>query len=71
MSLKPGDTQILEKSGYLLEAYGLEEQKTNLGALRQRVDSLASDAEEYKKKNSKIAKMLGIYGGLLLCIIVF
>ena len=71
MPFKTSDFQMLEKSGYLLEAYGLEEQKTNLNALRQRVDSLVCDAREFKKKNSRIARMLGIYGGLLLCIIVF
>ena len=71
LPFKASDCAILEKSGYLLEAYGLEEQKTNLNALKQRVDSLVCDAEEFKKKNSRIARMLGIYGGLLLCIIVF
>ena len=71
LPFKASDCEILEKSGYLLEAYGLQEQKTNLNALKQRVDLLACNAEEFKKKNSRIARMLGIYGGLLLCIIVF
>ena len=71
LPFKTSDCEVLEKSGYLLEAYGLEEQKTNLNALKHRVDLLASDAEDFKKKNSRIARLLGIYGGLLLCIIVF
>ena len=71
MSLKPADCNQLQNYGYLLEAYGLDEQKTNLEALKMRVDSLAVDAEQFKKKNSRIVRMLGIYGGILLCIIVF
>lgn len=71
MSLKGEDVSVLKKSSYLLEAYELEEQKNNLMSLKSRVESLASDASESKRKNSRIVKMLGIYGGILLCIIVF
>ncbi len=71
MSLKNTDCEILIKSGYLFEAYGLDEQISNLEALKSRIENLASDAGQYKKKNSRIVKMLGIYGGILLCIIVF
>ena len=71
MALKNSDCEILTKSGYLFDAYSLDEQIANLGELKRRIENLACDALQYKKKNSRIVKMLGIYGGILLCIIVF
>ncbi len=71
MALKNFDCEILTKSGYLFDAYSLDEQIANLEELKRRIENLACDALQYKKKNSRIVKMLGIYGGILLCIIVF
>ncbi len=71
MCLKKEDADTLKNSAYLLEAYELEEQKSNLSALKDRIMTLAKEATEAKKKNSRIVKMLGIYGGILICIIVF
>lgn len=71
LSLRMEDVQALCGGAYLLEAYGLEEQKRNLCALKTRTEALLSEASESKRKNSRIVKLLGIYGGILLCIIVF
>ena len=71
MSLKKEDADALKKCAYLLEAYELEEQKNCLEALKDKLKSLCADAEKAKRKNSSIVKMLGIYGGVLICIIVF
>ncbi len=71
MSLKKEDAEALKKCAYLLEAYELEEQKSCLEALKDKLKSLSQDAAKVKNKNSRIVKMLGIYGGVLICIIVF
>jgi len=71
MSLKKEDADMLINSSYLFEAYEIDEQKKCFTQLKERLTSLASDASEYKKKNSKIARMLGLYGGILLCVIIF
>ena len=70
MSLRQSDRNILIKSAYLFEEYELEEQKKSLVRLRDKLSSLSSAAGEEKKKNSRIVKMLGVYGGVLLCIII-
>lgn len=71
MSFKKEDADVLINSSYLLEAYELGEQKRSFVQLKSRIVSLATGASELRQKNSKIAKMLGIYGGVLLCVIIF
>ena len=71
MSLKIEDANAIKNSAYLLEAMELDEQKKFLLLLKERIMSLADEAAASGQKNSKIVKMLGIYGGILLCIIVF
>ncbi len=71
MSLKKSDADIITKSAYLLEGYELEEQKLSIVRMRDRLSELSREAGEEKKKNGRIVKMLGIYGGMLLCIMIF
>lgn len=71
MSLKKSDAEIITKSAYLLEGYELEEQKLSIVRMRDRLSELCKEAGEVKRKNSRIVKMLGIYGGMLLCIMIF
>ena len=71
MSLKKSDAEIITKSAYLLEGYELEEQKLSIVRMRDRLSQLSREAGEVKRKNGRIVKMLGIYGGMLLCIMIF
>ena len=71
MSLKKSDADVLKNCAYLLEGYEAEEQKKNFSQLKSRLTHLASEAGESKKKNGKLARMFGVYGGVVVCIIIF
>lgn len=71
MSLKKEDADYLALCSSLFDAYEIAEQKTRLTTLKGKLIYLASEASETKKKNSKVVKMLGVYGGVLLCVIIF
>jgi len=71
MSLKKEDVDYIQKTSHFLEAYELEEQIKCLDAMEKHIRERASLAGDIKRKNSRIVNMLGVYGGLLLCILVF
>ncbi len=71
MSLKKEDIDYIQKTSHFLEAYELEEQIKCLDAMGKHIRELASRAGDVKRKNSRIVNMLGVYGGMLLCILVF
>lgn len=71
MSLTKADAEFLSSLGFLLNAYEAEEQKNHFIELREKINTLAGEAGESKQKNSKMLKMLGFYGGALLCVIMF
>ena len=71
MSLKKSDCQVLQSLGYLFEAYEYEEQQSNFERIKDEVSSLIDDASKSCKKNLRLVRMLGVYGGALLCVIMF
>lgn len=71
MSFKKEDADCLGLCSSLLDAYEIDEQKTRLTTLKGKLISLADEAAESKKKNSRVVRMLGVYGGVLLCVIIF
>ena len=71
MSLKKEDASYLKMLSNMFDAYEIDEQKRRITELRSRLASLADNAQKAKNKNSKIAKMLGVYGGVLICVIIF
>ena len=71
MSFKQSDCKYLSSSGFLLESYEIEEQLERLRTLKTRILSLAEEAKKEKDKNSRTVRMMGIYAGLLLCVIIF
>lgn len=71
MSLKKEDASYLKMLSTMFDAYEIDEQKRRINELKLRLSSLADNAQKAKNKNSKIAKMLGVYGGVLLCVIIF
>ena len=70
MSFTREDAQYVASRKYLLCAYGLEEQLSNLSGLKTGVLRLAESARIKKDRNGRLSKLLGIYGGVLLCIIM-
>jgi len=71
MSLTKEDMQYLVMMSPAFDAYEIDEQKMRLKEIMQRILLLAENAKNVKTKNSKLVKMLGVYGGVLLCIIIF
>ena len=71
MYFKKTDALFLTKNSYLLTAYELEEQKNRLLELKEKILFLKEDALRVKNKNTGLFRMLGVYGGALLCVIIF
>lgn len=71
MCLTQSDKNILISSSYLLSAYEIEEQQSHLSELKNRALKLAREAEQSKNKNTKLVRMLGVYGGALICVLLF
>jgi len=71
MSFKKSDREYLVSLGFLLSAYDLKEQESHLNELKSKILTLNSEAAEAKNKNARLVRMLGIYGGALLCILMF
>lgn len=71
MSLKKSDKAYLINSSHLLTAYELDDQRKRLEELKVKIGYLADEALEEKNKNSRLVKLLGVYGGALLCVIIF
>ena len=71
MSLKKSDEAYLVNSSHLLTAYELEDQRKHLSELKEKIGFLADEALSEKNKNARLVKMLGVYGGALLCVIIF
>lgn len=71
MSLKKSDETYLINNSYLLTAYELDDQRKRLEELKGKIESLADEALSEKNKNARIVKLLGVYGGALLCVIIF
>ena len=71
MSLKKSDCDILLSLSHLFEAYEYHEQQSYFSRLKAELSTLISIAGESCKKNLKLVRMLGVYGGALICIIMF
>ena len=71
MALKKSDCDSLTSLSYLFEAYELEEQQNHFEAFKLRLTQLINDAAESRKKNLRLVRLLGVYGGALICIIMF
>lgn len=71
MSLKKEDVDYVEKTSHFLEAYELDEQINCLKAIESHLRELSKLAGDIKRKNSRTVRMLGVYGGMLFCILVF
>ncbi len=71
MSLKKADADALRTCSYLMEGYEAEEQKKNFSLLKSKLTQLAAEAGDSKRKNGKLARMFGVYGGVIVCIIIF
>ena len=70
-ALGKNDVEILKNSSFLFESYDFDEQEKALAQLADRIERCRNKAMVFKEKNSKIVKMLGVYCGILLCIIIF
>lgn len=71
MSLKKSDCTFLKGCAEAFYAHEAEQQKAQLEALRDKIKRLASEAGDIKRKNSRLARMLGVYGGVLICAVLF
>ena len=71
MSLKKEDVEYIAGTSHFLEAHELDEQIGCLKIMENRIRELAVRAGDAKRKNSRMARMLGVYGGILFCILVF
>ncbi len=71
MSLKKTDCDTLKSLSHLFVSYSLEEQQEHFSRLKREVEVLIKEAEESRHKNLRLVRMLGVYGGALLCIIMF
>ena len=71
MSLKSNDAEYISELGFLLEAYELSEQHNHFEEMKSRISVLCREASENVSKNAKLCKLSGIYGGALLCVLMF
>ena len=71
MCLNKNDCETLVNCSDAFCAYELEQQKALLKGLQSRIFVLADDAGEFKRKNAKLVKMLGVYGGVFICAVLF
>ena len=71
MCLNKNDCDILVNCSDAFCAYELEQQKALLKGLQSRIIVLADNALEFKRKNTKLVQMLGVYGGVFICAILF
>lgn len=71
MSLKKSDCDYLTSCSDAFLAYDAGRQKLQLDALSDKICALAREAGEDKKKNCRLVRMLGVYGGVLICAILF
>ena len=71
MSLKKSDSDYLTSCSDAFLAYDAGRQKLQLDALSDKICALAREAGEDKKKNCRLVRMLGVYGGVLICAILF
>ena len=71
MSLRQTDCNMLASWSSLFNAYEINEQINRLHLLKNRILQVAESAGNEKNKNGKLVRMMGIYGGILLCVIIF
>lgn len=71
MCLKKSDCNYLKTCSDMFYAYEAEQQKNQLRALKNKIEQLADEAAVCRRKNSRLAGMLGIYGGVLICAVLF
>lgn len=65
------DSDFLKNCSDLFSAHEAQQQKIQLENLQSKIHILAERAGEKRRKNSKLARMLGVYGGVLLCAVLF
>ena len=71
MCLKKSDCDFMKSCSDVFSAYEAEQQKWQLRALKKKIEQLGNDAAQSRQKNSRLAGMLGIYGGVLICAVLF
>lgn len=71
MCLKKSDCEFLKSCSDVFYAYEAEQQRLQLQLLKKKIEQLGGEAKNTRKKNDKLAKMLGVYGGVLLCAMLF
>ena len=71
LSMKQKDAEYISELGFLMEAYELDEQQNHFEEMKSRISVLCHEASENVSKNAKLCKMSGIYGGALLCVLMF
>ena len=71
MQIKYEDAELIKNSAHLLEVYDFDEQERALTSLGERLSLASQKAALSAGKNSRIVKMLGVYCGILACIIIF
>jgi len=71
MCLSKKDYDVLIGCSDSFCATELEQQKTLLKGLQSRIVSLADNAFEFDRKNSRLARAIGVYGGIFICAVFF
>lgn len=71
MCLSKKDYDILIGSSDSFCATELEQQKSLLKGLQSRIVALADNAFEFNRKNNRLARAIGIYGGIFICAVLF
>ena len=71
LNLKNEDVEILNTLGSTLGKSDIDGQMNEINEFKERLNNQIKQAEEEKKKNSKMYKTLGTIGGLVIVILLF
>ena len=71
MCLTKSDCNFLVNCADAFSAHEVQQQKSQLKGLQSRILVLADAAAEAKRKNGKLVQILGVYGGVFLCAVLF
>lgn len=71
MCLTKNDCEILVNCSDAFSAHELQQQKSQLKGLQSRILVLADNASEVKRKNGRLVQLLGVYGGIFICAVLF
>lgn len=71
LCLKKSDRDFLINCSDAFFAHEAHRQRAQLKGLQSKIRLLAQEAGEFKRKNCKLVRMLGVYGGVMLCAVLF